>query len=82
VQINRFKSTWVKRIQRKALKLTATLNLKTIYSKIALGVEANTPQQHAAKRNVARSIAEDPQKALNIRILKGFNQDRCFAGNV
>lgn len=28
--------------------------------KIALGVEANTPQAHAAKRNVPRSIAEDP----------------------
>ena len=82
MQINRFKSTWVKRIQRKAVKLTATLNLKTIYSEIALGVEANTPQQHAAKRNVARSIAEDPQKALKIRNLKGFDQDPSIAGNV
>lgn len=54
-------------------------SLKITLPKIALGVEANTPQQHAAKRNVARSIAEDPQKALKIRSLKGFDQDKTIA---
>jgi hypothetical protein len=53
-----------------------------MFPKAALGVEANTPQVHVAKRNVLRSIAEDPQKALKIRNLKGFDQDPCIAGNV
>jgi len=53
-----------------------------MFPKAALGGEANTPQAHVAKRNVPRSIAEDPQKALKIRALKGFDQHSCIAGNV
>ena len=69
-------------IEQKSIKLTANCNVQITFQRIALGVEANTPQAHAAKRNVLRSIAEDPQKALKIRRLKGFDQHRSIDGNV
>lgn len=71
-----------KLIERKSIKLTALVNVLITFQQIALGVEANTPQVHGAKRNVPRSIAEDPQKALKTRNLKGIDRHRSIAGNV
>ena len=69
-------------IEQKSIKLTAICNVQITFQRIALGVEANTPQAHAAKRNVPRSIAEDPQKALILDHLKETNPQHTIAGNV